>query len=151
MWECKGKKAVIKLQTRCQCTASEGAWISQNLLSNGIPAGAGTVFNSVLVCSGEAMAVSDQCRGSLLKRSNFFLTQEDSRVLRQLFIWDDVSNKCYRTSWYYGKINYIKKDVTRYELWVWSHHSCLGPSYWALILKHATSVLQVWSHNQEHH
>ena len=111
-----GIVAVIKLQTRCQHIASEGAWISQNPLSNGIPAGAGTVFNSVLVCSGEAMAVSDQCRGSLLKRSNFFLTQEDSGVLRQLFMWDDVSNKCYRTSCYYGKINYIKKDVARFEL-----------------------------------
>ena len=56
------------------------------------------------------MAVSDQCRGSLLKRSNSFQTQEDSGVLRQLFMWDDVSNKCYRTSCHYGKINYIKKN-----------------------------------------
>ena len=116
MWGRKGKKAVIKLRARCQRTASEGAWVSQSLVSKGMPAGAGTVFNSVLVCSGEAMAVSDQCRGSLLKRSNSFQTQEDSGVLRQLFMWEDVSNKCYRTSCYYGKINYIKKDVTRFEL-----------------------------------
>ena len=81
MWGRKGKKAVIKLRARCQRTASEGAWVSQSLVSKGMPAGAGTVFNSVLVCSGEAMAVSDQCRGSLLKRSNSFQTQEDSGVL----------------------------------------------------------------------